>query len=157
MKRWMSGWVVVLAGVAVVGLLRAQEVAPGAAAQAEAPVVPATETARLRELVGHKVTVEGKVGRIGTTQDGKITFFNFSSERNGFVTVVFERSYPGFTDGLKGYANKRVRVTGIVQRFREDTPQIVLERPEDIKVIEEAAVATPTPTPQATATPAAER
>jgi len=107
----------------------------------EIPVISSIETDRILEHAGQTVTVTGRVARVGKSPEGAITFLNFSTERGGFVVVVFEADYGAFPDGLEVYMNKEVQVTGVVKPFKGTTPQIPVASPDQIKVVE--LVATP--------------
>ncbi len=107
-------------------------------APAAIPVVAADDTDRLKDLVGREVSVEGRVTRIGTTAAGGITFLNMSPVPNGFVAVVFQSACQQFPDGLEKFAGKAVKVTGTLKLYRETTPQIVIEVPDQIEIVEAA-------------------
>jgi hypothetical protein len=112
-------------------------------APAAVPVVKATDTDRLRDLAGQEVCVEGTVIRIGTTTAGGITFLNMSPAPNGFVAVVFQSAYQQFPEGFEQFSGKTVKVTGTLKLYRETTPQIVIEAPDQIAIV--AAATEPEP------------
>lgn len=103
---------------------------------AEKVVISSVETDRLLEHDGQVITVTGNVLRLGKTENGGITFLNFSTQRGGFVAVVFESDYPSFPDGLDGYVNKSVEITGELRPFQGTTPQIKISSPDQIKIVE---------------------
>jgi len=88
----------------------------------------------LMDAIGKKVVVRGIVTRVGNTPDGKITFLNFGNKRDsGFVAIVFEKSYPQFPDGLKGFSGKEVRVSGVLELYKNQQPQIVIHSASQIQ------------------------
>ncbi len=104
-------------------------------------VLDAGDESRIRASVGQIVTIRGRIGRIGQTSSGSITFLNFeSNERGEFVVIVREaflpdiqRSIPnGLEAGLQG---RIVEVTGPVILYQQ-TPQIELTSPDQVRVIE---------------------
>jgi len=124
-------------------LLAAISIAPVLvnAQDAEIPVISSIETDRILEHAGQEVSVTGKVQRVGKSPEGGITFLNFSTQRGGFVAVVFQANYDAFPDGLEVYLNKDVQITGVVKPYQGVTPQIPIQSPEQIKVLD--VVATP--------------
>lgn len=105
-------------------------------AEVEIPVISSIETERILEHTEQTITVTGRVVRVGKTPDGGITFLNFSSERGGFVAIAFLADYDKFPDGLNGYQNKEVRVTGVVKPYQGSTPQIQLKSPDQIQIMD---------------------
>lgn len=95
------------------------------------------ETKTLRSLAGKKVSVTGRVSRVGSLPDGRITFLNFEGvERGGFVAIVRAGSLNNlkkrFPDGLApALAGRDVTVEGLVTLFR-DAPQIEVDSPAQI-------------------------
>jgi hypothetical protein len=98
----------------------------------------ATDLDALRAAAGTEVAVVGHVTDLGTTQDGGITFINIGlPKKQGFVAVVFRADYPAFPDGFDHVRNAKVRVSGVLELYRGDQPQIKLRSPEQITVLEE--------------------
>ncbi len=114
-----------------------------AAMPTESTVVAASETEELKKLTGQTVTVEGTVTRVGSTESGGITFLNMGPAPGGFVAVAFQSVYKLFPDGFEKFANKKVRVTGVIQLYKDVTPQIVIESAAQIKVVEAGAAPMP--------------
>jgi DNA/RNA endonuclease YhcR with UshA esterase domain len=96
--------------------------------------IDALDLNALMDAIGKKVVVRGIVTRVGTTPDGKITFLNFGNKRDsGFVAIVFEKSYPQFSDGLKGFSGKEVRVSGVLELYKNQQPQIVIHSASQVQ------------------------
>jgi len=100
---------------------------------------PATDTVAIKRRAGETITVGGRIGRIGATDSGHITFLNFAGvPRGGFVVIVRERylqemreAFPGFPDSLEG---KNVGVKGEIGLY-EGTPQIALTDPDQLRIL----------------------
>lgn len=101
-------------------------------------ILDATNLEALRAKDGAEVTVEGVVSEIGTTKEATITFINIGApKKQGFVAVVFQKSYAAFPEGFDQYRNQKVRVKGLMKLYRGETPQIVLSAPEQITLVTE--------------------
>jgi endonuclease YncB( thermonuclease family) len=110
------------------------------ASVAPARIIPARDTKTLRTLAGHKARVTGRVSRVGSLPDGRITFLNFEgTERGDFVAIVRAGSLAKlkkrFPDGLeKALTGRDVTVEGLVTLYR-DAPQIEIESPGQLSVV----------------------
>ncbi len=121
--------ILALAGVAFLSL--------SAAAQ-DAEILDATNLDAIREKAGTEAVVEGLVTNIGTTKDGGITFINIGmGKKQGFVAVVFQKSYGAFGDGFDKFRDQKVRVSGPIELYRGEQPQIILNAPEQITIVTE--------------------
>jgi len=105
-------------------------------APAEVPEFSADQGDEILNHEGRDVVVFGRVENIGRSRDGGITFINFGRGRGGFVAVVFSANYDQFPDGIEAYHGKNVRVTGTVTAFQGTTPQIELNSPGQIEIVE---------------------
>ena len=104
----------------------------------DAEVLDASDLDAIRAKAGTEAVVEGLVTDIGTTKDGGITFINIGlPKKQGFVAVVFQRSYGAFGDGFDMYRDQKVRVTGPINLYRGEQPQIILNGPDQITVVTE--------------------
>lgn len=100
--------------------------------------VDATELDTLRGRAGLDTAVVGEVLVVGTTKDGGITFLNVGAgKKQGFVAVIFRAAYDHFPDGFEKYKNRKVIVTGPIELYRGDQPQIVIRAPEQLAIVEE--------------------
>ena len=87
------------------------------------------------KMEGRKVVVTGKVVRIGHRPT--IHFINFTQERNQFTAVVFEDNIGKFDKTLEElYEGNLVEIVGVVTRYQQ-TPQIVVSSPDQIRVVEQ--------------------
>lgn len=100
--------------------------------------LPASDVEGLRNHVGQQVVVRGTIANIGQTGQGDITFLNFDARpREGFVAVVFHSQYTGEIESLREFLGKTVEVTGRLEIYRENQPQIRVRSPEQIVVTED--------------------
>jgi len=100
--------------------------------------VDATDLDALRGRAGLDTAVVGEVLVIGTTKDGGMTFLNVGAgKKQGFVAVVFRSAYAEFPDGFEKYKNQKVMVTGPIELYRGDQPQIIIKAPEQLTIVED--------------------
>ena len=99
--------------------------------------VPIVSWKDAADVVGRTAVVTGKIVNVGATKNNKIHFINFSeSDRDAFKLVIFEDTIGNFPADLRdAYLNKLVTVRGIVTLY-SGNPQIVLARPDQIKVVD---------------------
>ncbi len=86
-------------------------------------------------FVGRLVTVEGTV--VATYNSGKVCHLNFHQDyRKYFSVAIFSQDFDKFPPSPEDYYKKRrVRVTGIVKEYK-GAPEIVVNDPGQIAVIE---------------------
>jgi endonuclease/exonuclease/phosphatase family metal-dependent hydrolase len=103
----------------------------------------------VRPLIGKAAFVSGKVINVNTA--GSVTFVNFDDQRPArFTAVIFERDLTNFPIPPKEmYAGKIVQVSGTISVFK-DQPQIVVTKPDQIKVLDKLP---PTSVPKAAMAP----
>ncbi|MFT5470079.1 MAG: hypothetical protein ACI8UO_005203 [Verrucomicrobiales bacterium] len=107
--------------------------------------ISATDLEKLEANVGKAAVVTGFIERTGRAGSG-INFLNFKDSE--FVTVTFAQHLTKFEDGppAEVYKSKWVEVRGTIEMFK-GKPQIKLEDPEQISVIEKPEAA-PAETPK---------
>jgi len=107
------------------------------AAASENPTMDANDVNALREAAGTHVVVEGIVTSVGSTRDGKLVFINIGAPmKEGFVAIVTEANQDKFPEGFGSYNGQTVRVSGEIELYRENQPQIKVVEPEQIVVVE---------------------
>lgn len=106
-------------------------------AQEDKPeVIDATNIDLLRQKVGGVVTVEGSVTTVGSTKNKSITFINVGlSKKQGFAAVIFEKNYGAFPSGFDAFHDQKVRVTGPLQLYQGNNPQIEVKTADQIEII----------------------
>lgn len=101
------------------------------------PVFSADDSAALIEQEGNLITVRGTISRVGETDDQTITFLNFGPRAaDRFVAVIFARDMDKFPEGFAHLTGQVVEVTGNLEMFRNQQPQIRVETPEQLRVVE---------------------
>ncbi|GAB4179817.1 MAG: hypothetical protein Fur0032_20580 [Terrimicrobiaceae bacterium] len=107
------------------------------ASPASDSVIDAADLEALRAAAGTEVKVAGHVVDIGTTSDNRITFLNLSlPKKQGFTAVIFEENYGAFPDGFAQFKGQKVEVSGVIDLFRGNLPQIKLRSPDQIRILE---------------------
>lgn len=124
----------------------------GAASAEELPRVNASEEKAIRELVGKKATVLGRVIATKELKTG-LTFLDF--EGGKFTAIVWKDDYAKFEGGNPAqlYGKKVIEVTGTVfvykaKNAKADAPgklEIKLTSPDQVKIAKD----TPAPPPAA--------
>ena len=111
----------------------------------EAPVLAAEDIAGLESKVGSEIIVEGVVRNVGKGSNDGITFLNFGDRRTGFVAVAFSSVYDKFPEGFDRYNGQKVRVRGMLEKFRDRQLQIRIFAPDQIEIVPgaESPAATP--------------
>lgn len=101
----------------------------------EADPDPALPWQKASDYIGKKVTIKGTV--VSTYMAGTACFLNFSSEyQSAFCAVIFASALPLFpANPERHYRDRSVRVTGTVTNYK-DRPQIIVEAPSQIEIIE---------------------
>jgi hypothetical protein len=106
-------------------------VVPGRTPAAAGDIVAAADAG---QHVGTHATVEGDVTTVAAEADSVV--LGFAADGGGFRAVLVRSLVSGLPpDPARVYANRRVRVTGLVQRFR-GRPEMILESPSQIEVVD---------------------
>jgi len=111
----------------------------------EAPVLAAEDIAGMESKVGSEIIVEGVVRNVGKGSNDSITFLNFGDRRTGFVAVAFSSVYDKFPEGFDRYNGQKVRVRGMLEKFRDRQLQIRISTPDQIEIVAGEAVPAATP------------
>lgn len=84
---------------------------------------------------GQYKTVEGTI--VATKNTGRVCFLNFHKNwRKYFTAVIFASSFHKFPPNPEiYYLNRKVRVSGVIKEYK-GKPEIILESPSQIKIIE---------------------
>ena len=110
--------------------------AAGPAAEQPADSIPARNVVTLRENVGKKVTVRGRVASTGESRSGH-QFLNFANSE--LTAVCYPEHVAQFRDGKpsKTYREKHVELTGTVELYKNKL-QIRLRAPAQIRIVTES-------------------
>ncbi|MDI6783123.1 MAG: hypothetical protein QME64_03390 [bacterium] len=93
--------------------------------------------ADVEKYIDQSGTVEGRVVKIGLSQRSNTYFLNFTEQRGGFTVVIFDRVAKQFeTKKIDPYSyqGKTVQVSGKIAKHPQYGLQIVLDRPDNIKI-----------------------
>ena len=87
------------------------------------------------QYYGQTVAVEGTV--VDTYNSGQAVFLNFDEDyKSTFTVVIFPDAWPKFPDPPEElFLDKKVRVKGLVKEY-QGAPEIIVEEPEQIEVVE---------------------
>ena len=101
--------------------------------------IKASNVVSLRELVGQEVTVYGPIASTGASSGSGHNFLNFANSE--LTAVCFAPDVANFKAGKPAdvYRGKDVELTGKVEVFRGKL-QIKLSQPQQIKIVDPAAV-----------------
>lgn len=108
---------------------------PTPAPQVDETAIAATDLSTLEGKVGQDVVVEGVVEGVSASQAGNITFLNFGDRRTGFVCVAFRPSYDKFPGGLEAFEQKKVRVRGKLEKYKDRQLQIRIFGHDQIEIL----------------------
>lgn len=103
-------------------------------------VLPVTSRKELLALAGERVRVKGRINRVATLPDGRITFLNFENTGPGdFVAIVRAGFRAGLEDrfpaGLPAaLVGRDVLMSGVITVYR-DAPQMEIEDAAQIEIL----------------------
>ena len=94
--------------------------------------------AEVEKYLDQSGTVEGKVLKVGLSQKSNTYFLNFTDQRTGFTVVIFDRVAKLF-EAKKvdpySFQGKTVQVSGKIVKPPSYGVEIVLDSPDNIKII----------------------
>ena len=139
LKRLLLAFVLV---TGFVGVTHAQDTQPA--------VIAVTDGEAIKARMGQTVAVEGQVDKAEWSKSGKVLNVNFKNLPQGLLVVVFEKHKDKFNaafdnDAAAAWTGAKVRVTGKVEEYggkdekMKGRPQIILQNPEQVVVVEKAA------------------
>ena len=98
--------------------------------------IDAKDLQQLRAQAGRDIVVEGIVTDVGTTKTNSMTFINMGlPKKQGFVAVIFQKNYGAFPEGFTAYKDQKLRVSGKLDLYRGDTPQIEVRSPDQVQIL----------------------
>ena len=116
---------------------------------AGAATVSATDTEQLVRLEGQLVSVRGQIMLVvAETGRNRLTFLQFGTQRKQFCGIIHRNVLPRFHEvfgsGLDSLNGREVELEGIIGLV-QGTPQIGLNRPEQIRILNqpESTISTP--------------
>ena len=106
------------------------------------PEIPESSVKQERKVITPKevisflnknVVVSGYVADVVIRE--KVSYLNFDKKypKNPFSAVIFSEKFKSFGD-INRFKNKKIEVEGVITTYK-DKPQIILNSPEQIKII----------------------
>jgi hypothetical protein len=111
---------------------------PGTFREAELPLLQAREVEKLRAQNGHRARIRGRVFRVGHAVKSNTYFIDFGPAREALKAVIFASALDSFKERelapteLEG---KEVEIEGSVRDHPQYGLEIILEHPEQIKIL----------------------
>lgn len=103
-----------------------------------AKAVKIISVAEVEMYIDQSGTVEGKVLKVGLSQKSNTYFLNFTQQRNGFTVVIFDKVAQQFAAKKidpYSFEGKTVQVSGTIVKPPSYGVEIVLDTPDNIKII----------------------
>lgn len=124
----------------------------GAAVETEVAEAPVVDASAAADHVGEECVVEMVVRAARLLEDKNICFLNTRQDRrdaDNFTVVIFKDGLALFKeadieDPASHFLDRTIRVRGVIAEHKEQ-PQIVVEEPEQIELVEEPAAAAAEP------------
>lgn len=113
---------------------------PAAATEpvAEVALLQAREVDKIRALAGKQARVRGRVFRVGHSAKSNTYFLNFGPSREALTAVIFSSSVELFEKSRlapKNFENKDVELTGQIKDHPQYGLEMILENPQQVKVL----------------------
>ena len=109
---------------------------PPAPAAADVAVIAPNDLAKLKEMTGKPVVVEGTVSAQGENKTATIRYLNISKNYKETISLVFMVSKGGdefSSEKLGAFVGKKVRVSGTVGTYNEAL-QIKIDKLDQIQI-----------------------
>ena len=101
-------------------------------------MIVARDVDRIRALTGRQARIRGRVFRVGHSAKSNTYFLNFGPSREALTAVIFATSVERFEKSQrapKSFENKEVELTGEVKDHPQYGLEVVLEDPQQIKIL----------------------
>ena len=106
---------------------------------AELPLLEAREVEKIKALAGTRAKIRGRVFRVGRSAKSDTYFINFGPSRSSFTAVIFTSAVELFEKqklAPQGFEGKEVEVTGEIKDHPQYGLEMILEDPQQIKLLE---------------------
>ena len=106
---------------------------------AELPVLEARDVEKIKALAGTRVKIRGRVFHVGRSAKSDTYFINFGPSRSSFTAVIFASAVELFEKkriAPQSFEGKEVEVTGEIKDHPQYGLEMILEDPQQIKVLE---------------------
>ena len=97
----------------------------------------ASNVSKISEYEGCQAKVTGLVYSTFQPASGNLFILNVGNDdyTKAFKVVIFQSNFDNFNQPLDSYKNKKILVSGEIDSY-EDNPQIVIDSPQDIQIME---------------------
>ena len=97
----------------------------------------ASNVSQISEYEGCQAKVTGLVYNTFQPESGNLFLLNVGNDdyTKAFKVVIFQSNFDNFNQPLDSYEDKKILVSGEIDSY-EDNPQIVIDSPQDIQIIE---------------------
>ena len=98
----------------------------------------ARDVDKIRALAGKQARVRGRVFRVGHSAKSNTYFLNFGPSREALTAVIFPSTVEIFEKNKlapKSFENKEVELTGQVNDHPQYGLEMILENPQQIKIL----------------------
>jgi hypothetical protein len=106
---------------------------------ADLPLVQAREVEKIKKLAGTRAKIRGRVFRVGLSEKSNTYFINFGPSRDSFTAVIFASAVDLFEKKKlppKKFEGKELELTGEIKDHPQYGLEMILENPEQVKVID---------------------
>lgn len=103
------------------------------------PSLAARDVEKVRTLTGRQAKIRGRIFRVGHSPKSNTYFLNFGPTREALTAVIFASAAELFEKNKlapKNYENREVEITGTVKDHPQFGVEIILENPQQIKVLD---------------------
>jgi hypothetical protein len=100
--------------------------------------IVARDVEKIRALTGQQARIYGRVFRVGHAAKSNTYFLNFGPSRESLTAVIFSSAAELFeksNQSPKQFENRDVEIVGFVKDHPQYGLEIILERPEQIRVV----------------------
>jgi hypothetical protein len=106
---------------------------------ADLPQLQARELDKIKGLAGSRAKIRGRVFRVGLSEKSNTYFIDFGPSRDSFTAVIFASAVDLFDKKNlppKKFEGKEVELTGEIKDHPQYGLEMILENPEQVKVID---------------------
>ena len=103
------------------------------------PLLEAREVEKIKALAGTRAKIRGRVFRVGRSAKSNTYFINFGPSRSSFTAVIFASAVELFEKqklAPQGFEGKEVEVTGDIKDHPQYGLEMILEDPQQIKLLD---------------------
>ena len=112
---------------------------PPAPSSAEAPLVQASDVAKIKGLAGSRAKIRGRIYRVGHSEKSDTYFLNFGPARSAFTAVIFSSALELFERRKirpQSYEGREVELLGEIRDHPQYGLEMILEDPSQIRVLD---------------------